>query len=73
MNRREHLLKEKVLENMYAVSVPFLQSSKDSGKSKPTGKFGLPARYDKSYRINFVIKPPLSNSAKGKGKSIFNK
>lgn len=39
-------------------------------KSKVTGRFGLPTQYDKSYRINFVIKPPLRSNAKEKG--MFN-
>lgn len=38
-----------------------------NNNSKPRGKFGLPAQYDKSYRINFVIKPPLKDNSKGKG------
>ena len=56
---------------MCAVSVLFSQPIIDSDKSKTSGKFGLPTRYDKSYRINFVIKPPQKDSTKGKGKINF--
>ena len=51
------------------LSVLFSQSFIiDGNKSKSSGKFGLPTQYDKSYRINFVIKPPQKDRTKGKGK-----
>lgn len=49
-----------------AVNESFSQPLIDSDKSKSGGKFGLPTRYDKSYRINFVIKPPQKDSKRGK-------
>ena len=52
-----------------AINEAFSQPLIDSDKSKSGGKFGLPTRYDKSYRINFVIKPPQKDSnSKRKGK-----